>query len=229
VSLSTPGSIIILTEKKLRRLGRHVEHDPRSKAFAVSRVKPLVSKTWKRHCDVFDQGDLGQCTAETGVGVMMTDPFYSPSLVLNQGHCTQLYSEATKYDKIPGNYPPDDTGSSGLGVAKAMHKRGWIKSYYHAFTLHAALASLGSGPGMLGIPWYEGFDEPVGPKAELFIAGSVRGGHEVQVLSIDVDRQLIRGPNSWGPDWGDKGYFTMSFETLDRLLHEQGDYTVPQL
>jgi hypothetical protein len=214
-------SIVLLPEKKLHRLGRHVEHDPRSRAFGVSRVEPLKNTKWKRHCDPFDQGDLGQCTAETGIGILMTEPFFNPNRILSQKDCTQLYSEATKLDKIPGFFPPDDTGSSGLAVAKAMHKRGWLRAYHHAFTLH--------GPGMLGIPWYEGFDEPFGPGAELRIAGSVRGGHEIEVSEIDVSRQLIRGPNSWGTGWGDMGYYSMSFETVDRLLHEQGDYTVPQL
>jgi hypothetical protein len=223
------SGIVILHEKKLRRLGRHVEHDKRSRAFSVSRPEPLKSTSWKRHCDPFDQGELGQCTAESGIGVLMTEPFYTPTRILSQKDCTQLYSEATKLDKIPGHYPPDDTGSSGLAVAKAMHKRGWIRAYHHAFTLHNLLASLTHGPGMLGIPWYDGFDEPVGLSSELRIAGSVRGGHELEVNEIDVSRQLIRGTNSWGTEWGDHGYFCISFETLDRLLHEQGDYTVPQL
>jgi hypothetical protein len=148
---------------------------------------------------------------------------------LSQEDCVSLYKDATKLDKIPGHYPPDDTGSSGLAAAKAAHKRGWLRAYHHAFSVHAALASLKKGPGMLGINWYEGFDAPVGPHAELVISGGIRGGHEIEVLEINVETQRIRGPNSWGKGWGDGGYWSMSFETLATLLAERGDYTVPVL
>ena len=32
---------------------------------------------------------------------------------------------------------------------------------------------------------------------------------------------------SWGPDWGKRGTFWLSFDTLGRLLDEAGDVTVP--
>lgn len=223
---------------KLRRLGRHVEHDPRSKAFGtVHALAPLVSMRWARVGPVFDQGaptpeapeGLGSCTCEAMVGCLMTAPFFDPDRRLTQADCVALYSDATRLDKIAGHYPPDDTGSSGLAAAKAAHKRGWLHAYHHAFTLHAALAALRKGPVMIGVNWYEGFDAPAGQRAELQIAGDVRGGHELEVNEIDVPAQLIRGPNSWGDEWGDHGFYTMSFETLHRLLHEDGDCTVPVL
>jgi len=217
-------TLILIPEKRPGRLGRHVEHDPASKAFATTHATaPLVSALHARTVLPFDQGELGSCTGNAMAGLLSTAPF---SLELTEDDAVTLYKAATKLDKIPGHYPPDDTGSSGLAVAKAAHNRGWLRAYHHAFTLHAALASLGRVPTIAGINWYEGFDRP-GSHGELLIAGSVRGGHEVELLGIDVEAQTVRGCNSWGPDWADHGYFTMSFATLDRLLSELGDVIVP--
>ena len=163
------------------------------------------------------------------VGVLMTEPFFRPDRILGQADAEALYQDATRLDTIPGHWPPTDTGSSGLAAAKAATRRGWLRAYQHAFTLRAFLSALGRGPGGIGIPWYEAFDAPHGRDAELVIGGAVAGGHELEVTEIDVSRRLIRGPNSWGVGWGDHGYFTMTFDTLDQLLHEQGDALVPLL
>lgn len=211
-----------------KRLGRHVHHDPRSRTFAVAidATQPLVSKAWVRHAPVFLQ-TVGSCTCEAATGLKMTEPFFDPAVILGQADADSLYEQATRIDRIPGHYPPDDTGSTGLAAAKAGRTRGWWKAYHHAFGLHAILASLRTAPGMLGIPWYERMDNPEGPDAEIKIGGAIRGGHEIEVLEVDVDRRRIRGPNSWGPDWGVGGYWTMSWDTLDELLHEGGDYITP--
>jgi hypothetical protein len=223
------STVVIVPEHRVpgKRLGRHVHHDPKSRLFAVATTQPIVSMKWMRFAPIFDQGDVGSCTCESAVGCKMTDPHYDPNMILSQADCVSLYEDATRLDRIPGHYPPDDTGSTGLAAAKAATKRGWFRAYHHAFGLHALLVSLRQGPGMLGIPWYEGFDSPEGMNAELKIAGSIRGGHELEVNEVDIDRRLIRGPNSWSESWGDKGWWTMSLDTLDRLLHEGGDYTVP--
>ena len=161
-------------------------------------------------------------------GVLNTAPFYQ-GVLRSQQDCVSLYSDATLLDNVPGHFPPDDTGSSGLAAARAAQKRGWLRAYHHAFTFQEALASLMHGPALLGINWYDGFDVPSGHHGELVIGGECRGGHEVAVTEIDVLAKTVRGVNSWGPSWGDKGYWSMSWATLERLLAEQGDFLVPIL
>jgi hypothetical protein len=223
--------VVIIPEVKVpgKRLGRMVEHDSRSRAFeATTRAAPLVSKAWTRHIAPFDQGDLGSCTGNAMAGCLATEPFFMAGRVVDEALAVQLYSAATRLDYVPGHYPPEDTGSSGLAVAKAAARLGLVSSYHHAFGLHGALAALGHvGPVVIGVNWYESFDSPQGPHAELVASGSVRGGHEVQLLAVDLDQKLVRGCNSWGNGWGDGGYFTMGFSTLERLLAEQGDCVVP--
>jgi hypothetical protein len=211
------------------RLGRHVEHDARSFAFETEHARAhLVSASWRwsRRCAPFDQGDMGSCTGNAVAGAAMTAPLWRAGRNLTEVDAVRCYSDATRWDRIPGHFPPDDTGSTGLAAAKAGVRLGWFRSYRHAFDLHAALASLGRGPVVVGINWYEGFDRPIGDSARLEISGSVRGGHEIELLEINVDDQFVRGPNSWGTAWGDKGYFTMTWDTLGRLLAEDGDCRV---
>lgn len=211
-----------------KRLGRHVEHDSRSRAFeATTRRAPLVSKTWRRDVPAFDQGDLGSCTGNAMAGALITEPFDCPRPV-DEALAVELYSAATRLDYVPGHYPPEDTGSSGLAVAKAASRLGLVHAYHHAFSLNGCLAALGHvGPVIIGIPWYAGFDAPVGSGALIQIVGDVRGGHEVELLGVDVDTRLVFGVNSWGPSWGADGRFSMSWDTLERLLSEDGDCVVP--
>jgi hypothetical protein len=55
----------------------------------------------------------------------------------------------------------------------------------------------------------------------------VRGGHEPMLRGVDVENKTVYGDNSWGTSWGvDGGSFYMAWDTLDRLLHEDGDGTV---
>jgi Papain family cysteine protease. len=107
---------------------------------------------------------------------------------------------------------------------KAAKELGYITGYRHAFGLQHALEALVLAPVITGVAWYEGFDEPDANGA-VTISGSVRGGHEFEVVGIDVDARTVRACNSWGADWGDHGYFQFSWDTWDRLLHERGDVT----
>ncbi len=227
VALHTKPEIVIPG----KRLGRHVEHDERSRCFSSPVTGPIVSRSWARHCAPFDQSkprDLGSCTGNALIGLMMTEPFYVPGRVLTEADAIALYSEATRLDKIPGHYPPEDTGSSGVAVAKAAVRRGYFTNYRHAFSLQAALVALGRAPIIIGIDWYEGFDAPSGVDGRVTIGGQVRGGHEIEVLASDVGKKLVRFCQSWGTGWGDHGYGTMTFDTLARLLEQHGDATAPE-
>lgn len=224
--------ITILPERPgVGRLGRHVEHDPRSKAYGVvagAKSKPK-SVDHRRHCAAFNQGELGSCTGNAMAGALMTGTLFVPGRELSEEHAVLLYAHATALDDISGTFPPEDTGSSGIAVAKAAVKAGYLYAYRHAFGLDQALLALSRGPVIVGVGWYSSFDEPLGNAAELRVApgATLRGGHEVELLGLDIEHRMVKGINSWGEEWGADGRFCWSFDTFERLLREDGDVVVP--
>ncbi len=157
-----------------RRLGRHVHHDPRSRLFAfqTQRAASYRSVRHTRHIPVLNQGDLGSCTGNACEGAIGTSGLFDalpPALQpsgsdagADEAAAVNLYSAATQVDPLAGSYPPDDTGSDGLSVAKAATAAGLISGYTHAFSLDAALQALMQQPVIIGIDWYQGF-EPCSP------------------------------------------------------------------
>lgn len=209
-------------------LGRHIEHDPRSRAYAVivDHAAPLRTVHHRRYGSPFDQGNLGSCTGNACAGALNTKPLHAiGGPTLTEIEAVALYELATQLDGFPGAYPPEDTGSSGLAVAKAAVQKGLITSYRHAFGINDALQVLQAGPVITGINWYEGFDQP-DPSGLVTISGQVRGGHEIEVLGYDALSKEIILENSWGLGWGVNGRFRMSVDTWARLLGEGGDVTV---
>ena len=209
------------------RLGRHVEHDPKSWAFSAG-TAAIRTVTHKRHAKAFNQGELGSCTGNAMAGLLMTEPFWVRGRNLTENDAVALYKAATKLDSIGGSYPPNDTGSSGLAVMKAAVKAKYISGYAHTFSLDQLLGSLVLGPGILGVNWYTSFDGPR-PDGEcpLTPGATVRGGHEVELFGIDAAKKRVWCYNSWGPTWGGRrnGTFYFSWATLGRLLGERGDAT----
>ena len=212
----------------LHPLGRKVNHDPRSLAYPyVATTTTLASVTHKRVVPIFDQGSLGSCTGNAAVGAVGTVPLFAPveKVLLDEGLAVKIYSVATTIDTSPGTYPPTDTGSDGVSAASACKKAGLISGYTHCFSLAAVQAALQTTPVIIGINWYSGFDNP-NAAGFVKVSGSVRGGHEVCLVAIDVVAKTVTAANSWGASWGAAGYFTFSWADLDRLLGEQGDATV---
>ena len=217
-------------------LGRLVQHDPRSRAFALpeSSVDNIKSVCWIRHAPVFNQGDLGSCTGNACLGALGTGSIYDALYANNnlphftEAQAVDIYSKATIGDEWPGQYPPTDTGSSGLAVAKVAKDAGWIEAYYHAFSFNAALTAVQSAPVITGVNWYNNFFYPNMETGECSLSPTENypvGGHEICIDQLDVENKRVWFTNSWGPEWGINGRAWFSYFTWETLLNEQVDVT----
>lgn len=212
-------------------LGRHVEHDPRSRSygFTPAATKP-ITVLWDHHGPVLDQGDLGSCTGNAlaqwaNTAFAQQNP-KGPDGFLTEDDAVDLYSRATHLDGIKGYYPPDDTGSSGNAVCKAGERRELLSGWQHSFGFNALLLTLQHTPVIAGTAWYKGMFTP-GKGAVLPVTGPLAGGHEYLILGADVDAELVTILNSWSADWADNGRAHIAFDDYARLLDEQGDVSVP--
>lgn len=209
-------------------LGRNVNHDPRSLAFpAAVSAAPRKPVLHRHYGPVLDQGQLGSCTGNAMAQALNTAPFHkSRAKLLTEADAVSIYSAATLIDGSPGHYPPTDTGSDGLSVAKVAAKRGYISAYHHAFDVEHALGALQLSPFLFGTSWHESMFTP---DADGFVHpdGNVVGGHEILCIG-DTGTALVF-LNSWGKSWGKGGTFLLSYADFAALMADSGDVTVPVL
>ncbi len=215
-----------------KRLGRHIRHDSRNRAYPHRRSgRTLTSQLWPRHIPILDQNGYGSCTGEEQVGALGTGPLWdalsaAQRASLTQAEALKLYSAAEILDGGAG-LPSEDDGSSGPSAAQAAENAGLISGYVHCFSLADVLDALETGPVGIGSNWYSSMDNPDSSGLVVISPGAyVRGGHEYVCRGKDISKQLLFFDNSWGTSYGAAGSFSYSYATLERLLAEDGDGTV---
>jgi hypothetical protein len=204
-------------------LGRVREHDPQSLAYPATADEPVTDRTWRRYGAVLDQGQLGSCTGNAAAQALNHAPLHTiGTACLHEEQAVALYTMATIRDAFPGVYPPDDTGSSGLAVAKACQDAGLITAYDHAFGLDHVLSAAMTAPLIVGTDWYDGMFYP-DAAGQVFPTGQIAGGHEYVLDGVSVTHRMVRFLNSWSRSWGVYGRFYLSFNDFCWLLNGGGD------
>lgn len=232
--LSTVALIPETPGRDGRRLGRHHKVDPRSLADhsvkahmeatgrAAVLTAPLVSRVWKRTLKPLNQGALGACCGNAIAGLLVTEPNNHDG-VADDIHVTetlakQIYSLATKIDNIHGEWPSDDTGSTGLDALRAAKQLGLIAGYKSCANAAEVLQVLSHvGPVAVGTAWLVDMDDPDETTGLLTVSGKVDGGHEYAVVGINVENQTVEMINSWG-SWGLKGRAHIGWADFARLI-----------
>lgn len=222
-------------------LGRRISHDPRSRAFDIGPHVfnlPITDRAWVNHSGIRNQGSVGACVGFAALGSVATGPNWDALPVAQRtGLDTdaagyRLYASATELDDVPGTWRIDgtgtDTGSTGIGGAKAAQRAGLIVGYQHAFSLDALAQGLMIGPMIVGTNWYSSMFTTRSSGEVVISSGAyVAGGHEYLIYGVQRVTGGLRflAQNSWGASWGLGGRFWLSEATMTRLLIEQGDAT----
>lgn len=222
-----------LTEVPDGRLDRLVQFDERSRAYPIRATIPTTatprSFTWR--CDTrLDQGTEGSCVGMAIAHELAARPSVISGLTAKFAK-ESIYWEAQKIDQWSGgSYPgasPVYEGTSVLAGIKIARKLGYITEYRWCFSLEDLVLAVGyRGPAVLGIPWYEGMFN-VHSCGYIHTTGAVAGGHAILCKGVNVKAKTFTLHNSWGPSWGNKGECLISWDEMDKLLHEQGEAVIP--
>ncbi len=212
-------------------LGRNVHFDSRSGLypFVPRELREIAAVLHQRHIGPLDQAQMGSCTGNALVGAVATSPNFEALSAgyppLDEALAVKAYCLAV----VDGQNVPcsNDPGSDGIDICKAGQKLGLIGGYTHCIDVTTMQQALMERPVLIGINWYSSFDHPDSSGFVSIASGAyIRGGHEVEVLGMDPATGFL-AENSWGPGWGYHGTFQFSFDTMARLLAEQGDCMVP--
>lgn len=191
---------------------------------------------------IYDQGDLGSCTANAIAGaldyqrVAQQEPLITPSRLFiyynerKAEHSIKTDAGATIRESVKAvkkygacsekewpymisrfkNKPPKQAYKDALNYEDLLYRR--VDASVAA--IQECLAN--ADAIVIGISVYESFESPAvanGGKVPMPAKGEqLLGGHAVVVVGYENERWICR--NSWGADWGDRGYFYLPQEYL---------------
>jgi len=198
-----PNLKVEVLEQQPTCLGRQLVHDPKSRGFPA-RVEIDKSRWKDKRIRIYDPSpNPNQCHGEcTGVAKCMEFNAVGnrvPLIVLTMDVAHKIYSRASQIDPFRNQWPPVDTGSSGLAAAKAAKEFGLGGEYRHVFGGADEVVQLIMMNRVVNVGtwWYDtmfkpnkqNIIEPSGPRA---------GGHQYIARGYDVDNDLVMIRCWWG-------------------------------
>lgn len=225
--------------ERKKHIPSHLFLQPKSVPVPKSSLPKFVDlrRNWT---DVYDQGEIGSCTANALCSVLVKDnPKLVPSrlfLYYNErildgdvdedsgSTLTQGINALVHYGICAEGYWPYDTSRVLSAPTQKAYKNGRltrISGYQHVVQdlAHMKAALAGNTPFVVGIQVYSSFESMTTAST-----GSVRypdvgneeylGGHALLVVGYYDRTEMFIVRNSWGRDWGDKGYCYIPYRYL---------------
>jgi C1A family cysteine protease len=188
---------------------------------------------------VYDQGHLGSCTANSIAAAVDFDlkkqgkPWIGPSRLYIY-YYERLLEGTVPFDsgasirdsvRVLNSFgvPPENTWPYDISkftnqptptiVTSALKTK--AVSYQSVSRSRIKNALFDGHPVLIGFTVYDSFESDsvasngIVPMPSL--QESVVGGHAVSIVGYDDDKQWYVCRNSWGLDWGDKGYFYLPY------------------
>lgn len=224
----SPDLKVVTIQQQDPRLGRQCVHDERSRGFAFQAEAPPRRDIQLRgyYPRPLPSQRIGCCTGVDQAVKCNTAGSRVAGVILGMGTAEKIYSIATGLDPWPGEYPPTDTGSSGLAACKASESLGLIDRYEWIFNgPDGILAALAAGhPVGAGTWWYDSQFSPDPTTGLVQVTGRKAGGHEWTVTGYRKKYDAFVGQCWWGA-WGlhGSGRFLIRRNDLAVLLADDGD------
>jgi len=226
--MTVPDLHVVTVEQTDPRLGRQVHHDPRSRRFAFQAAEaPRRDITLRVYNPRPNPNQiLGCCTGVDAAVKCNTAGNRVKGVILDMDDAVKIYSRATQLDPWPGEYPPTDSGSSGLAAAQASKEQGMISGYEWLFRgVDDILAALAAGrPVGCGTYWRQNMFKVDKQTGLVDVSGPIAGGHQWTVIGYRKRYDAFLGWCWWGR-WGinGSGRFLIRRQDLAELLADDGD------
>lgn len=214
------------------QFGRIENPDERDAFYGVSEILPphnpfVTEKYWWDGGWWGNQGPSFHCVAYSWMHWVEDGPVVQDGIV----------GRTQKPLFVPGDFfhacqtrdPWPGTNYNGTSVrtgAKLLQELGVVKEYRWAnSTDEMAQTLLYLGPMVVGTKWTSDMANPR-PNGFITPTGSSLGGHAYFINGVDIQKKTFRIKNSWGREWGDRGYAFIKFEDFDKLLQMGGEACV---
>ena len=223
--------------------------------FRVDEVTPLDSlpplvDLRSKMPQVYDQKALGSCTANAiGAGIQFLHKNLTPSrlfIYYNERaiegtidyDCGGQLRDAIKAVATQGvcaetlwPYDISKFATKPLDMCYSYAKNDLVTEYLRVVSLQEMKSCLAAGyPFVFGFTVYESFEgEEVARTGILNLPSSTErtcGGHAVIAVGYNDATQRFIVRNSWGPLWGQQGYFEMGYDYISSPMLSSDFWTI---